>query len=174
VSLPADLHERAVGPDDGPALAALTRACDETYLEWAPAGWAPPEVPSDWAATFPNPERWAHVAVEPAGRVVGLVAFRPAHADKGPGPPTGPPLPGVAHVVVVQVHPSRWREGIAAALLAGAEAAMVARGYVRERLWTPEGAPAERFYTAQGWTRDGRRAWHPWVGLTVVGYSRVL
>jgi len=33
---------------------------------------------------------------------------------------------------------------------------MVARGYVREMLWTPEGAPAEHFYRVRGWARDGR------------------
>ena len=32
-----------------------------------------------------------------------------------------------------------------------AEAEMRARGYVREQLWTPKGAPAEQFYLAQGW-----------------------
>ena len=48
------------------------------------------------------------------------------------------------------MHPSRWREGIAGAMLDAAEAAMAERGYVREQLWTPEGAPAERFYAARG------------------------
>ena len=80
----------------------------------------------------------------------------------------------MAHLGILFVHPSRWREGIAATLLASAEAAMVERGCVREQLWTPEGAPAERFYAARGWKRDGRRAWHPWVGLEVVGYARDL
>jgi len=61
-----------------------------------------------------------------------------------------------------------------AAVPRSAEAAMLERGCAREQLWTPEGAPAERFYAARGWERDGRRAWHPWVGLTVVGYARDL
>ena len=39
---------------------------------------------------------------------------------------------------------------------------------------TPLGAPAERFYAALGWARDGRQEWHPWVGLEVVGYARDL
>ncbi len=49
---------------------------------------------------------------------------------------------------------------------------MRARGYVREQLWTPNGAPAEQFYLAQGWRLDGRREWHPWVGLEMVGYAQ--
>jgi GNAT superfamily N-acetyltransferase len=174
VTLPADLRERPLEPGDAEALIALARACDETYVEWAPAGWTVPEVPPDWAARFLAPDRWAHVAVDREDRIVASVAFRPAHEDRAPGPPSGPPLPGVAHVGIVFVHPSRWREGIAGAVLASAEAAMVAGGYVREQLWTPEGAPAERFYAARGWERDGRRAWHPWVGLYVVGYARDL
>jgi GNAT superfamily N-acetyltransferase len=174
VSLPADLRERPLELSDAPALAALARACEESYLDWAPAGWSVPQAPPGWAERFVGPGRWAHVAVDGGGRLVGSVAFRQAHADAAPGPPSGPLLAGVAHVGIVFVHPSRWREGIAGALLASAEAEMRLRGYVSEQLWTPEGAPAERFYAARGWERDGRRAWHSWVGLTVVGYARDL
>ena len=55
-----------------------------------------------------------------------------------------------------------------------AEAEMRARGYASERLWTPLGAPAEHFYRSQGWSLDGRREWHPWVGLEMVGYAKDL
>ena len=50
----------------------------------------------------------------------------------------------------------------------------LARGYEREQLWTPEGAPAEAFYRSRGWERDGRSEWHPWAGLQMVGYARAL
>jgi len=174
VRLPADLRSRALEASDEDALIALVRDCDETYLEWAPAGWTVPEVAPGWAERFVGPDRWAHVAVDDAGRLVASVAFRPAHLEPAPAPVVGPPLPGVAHLGILFVHPSRWREGVGAAMLELAETAMAERGYVREQLWTPEGAPAERFYAARGWERDGRRAWHPWVGLTVVGYARDL
>ena len=72
------------------------------------------------------------------------------------------------------MHPSRWRQGIAGRLMALAEEEMRARGYVREQLWTPKGAPAEQFYVALGWGRDGRREWHPWAGLEMVGYAKAL
>ena len=75
---------------------------------------------------------------------------------------------------MVLVHPSRWRRGIAGSMMDRAEAEMLARGYEREQLWTPEGAPAEAFYRSRGWTLDGRREWHPWAGLQMVGYARAL
>jgi len=159
------------GDTDG--LIALVRACDETYREWAPAGWEPPTINSGWAEGFLARDRWARVVDDGAG-IVAAVAFRQAHLQPVPGPAEGPPLEGVAHLSILFVHPSRWREGIAGALLDAAETEMVARGFEREMLWTPEGAPAERFYAARGWERDGRRAWHQWVGLMVVGYARDL
>ena len=164
---------RPMQPGDAPGLAALVRACDETYREWAPAGWEPPQIMPGWAESFLAPDRWTQVRVD-GDALVGVVSFRQAHEQSAPGPGHGPPLDGVAHLSILFVHPSRWRQGIASSMLDDAEAALDARGYRRAVLWTPEGAPAERLYAARGWERDGRRAWHPWVGLTVVGYTRDL
>jgi GNAT superfamily N-acetyltransferase len=163
VSLPADLHERPLDARDMPALTELARVCDETYLEWTPAGWTVPVAPPHWADRYLAPDAWARVATDAAGELLATVAFRRADVDAS-----------VAHLGLVFVHPSRWRQGVASAMLSLAEAEMVARGYVREQLWTPAGAPAEQFYRARGWERDGRREWHPWVGLEMVGYSREL
>jgi GNAT superfamily N-acetyltransferase len=167
------LVERELRPDDAEALAALVRACDETYREWLPPGWTPPEVGADWTARFAEPDRWSLV-MDAGGEIAGFMSFRPAYQEASPGRRAGALLPGVAHVGAVFVHPSRWRQGIAARMLARAEAAMRAAGYERAVLWTPEGAPAERLYAAQGWERDGRRAWHDWIGVTVVGYAKRL
>ncbi len=164
--------ERPFRPDDAEPLAALVRACDETYNDWLPPGWTPPEVGADWSARFGEPERWS-VVVEDAGELVGFASFRPAFEETAPGQ-FGAPLPGVAHVGAVFVAPTRWRRGIAARMLASADAEMRSRGYSRAVLWTPEGAPAERLYVALGWERDGRRAWHDWVGVVVVGYAKRL
>jgi GNAT superfamily N-acetyltransferase len=157
---------------DAEGLVALVRACDETHREWAPSGWEPPAVSVGWAESFLAPDRWARVVDN--GSIIGAVAFRQAHVQPAPGPAEGPPLDGVAHLSILFVHPSHWRQGLAGRMLDTAEAEMAARGFVREMLWTPEGAPAERFYAARGWERDGRRAWHQWVGLMVVGYARDL
>jgi len=151
---------RPLGPDDVAALNALARACEETYAEWAPAGWTVPDAPPGWMNRYLGDDAWGLLAFD--DRVlVASVAFRFE-------------APGLAHLGQLLVHPSRWRRGIGAAMLDRAEAEMVARGFAREQLWTPLGAPAERFYAARGWTRDGRREWHPWAGLEMVGYARSL
>ena len=164
--------ERPFRAEDAEPLAALVRACDATYRAWLPPGWTPPEVGADWAARFGDPDRWC-VVVEDAGEVVGFASFRPGVDEPSPGA-HGPLLPGVAHVGAVFVAPAHWRRGIATRMLALAEEEMRAQSYARAVLWTPDGAPAERLYTALGWTRDGRRAWHDWVGVMVVGYAKDL
>jgi GNAT superfamily N-acetyltransferase len=106
---------------------------------------------------------------------VALVSFRPARSVDPPGGAgEGEPLPAVAHLSALLVHPSRWREGIGAALLARAETAMAGSGYRDARLWTPDGAPAERFYRARGWSSDGRRGFNDWLGMAMVGYAKTL
>jgi GNAT superfamily N-acetyltransferase len=174
VTLPADLRARPFSAGDGPALTELVRACDRTYGDWAPAGWTVPEVGPDFAARFADPDRWSCCVVAGDGALVGFASFRPARASETPGRTDGPVLAGVAHVGAVFVHPSRWREGVAGALLRRAEREMRSRGYSAAQLWTPDGAPAERFYLAQGWRRDGRVAWHGWLGLSMVGYAKPL
>jgi GNAT superfamily N-acetyltransferase len=166
------LEIRPPTPVDGDALRALVAACDRTYLDWAPAGWTPPQLTIDWSARLSEPGRWSEVAF--AGELVAFAAFRPARSDETPGVANGPALPGVAHLAAMYVHPTRWRQGLGAAMLARAEAAMRSRGCGAARLWTPEGAPAERFYAAQGWRRDGRSAWDGWLGLAMVGYAKRL
>jgi GNAT superfamily N-acetyltransferase len=172
VSLPADVRTRPLAGEDAGALYELVAACDRTYLDWAPAGWTVPEISPDWATRFAEPQRWSLCAFDAAGRMVGFVSVKAAHAGATPGFDDGPLLPGVAQVAAVFVHPARWREGIAAALLDLAEAEMRLRGFGAAQLWTPENAPAERFYAARGWRRDGRFGWHPWIGLTVIGYAK--
>ena len=51
---------------------------------------------------------------------------------------------------------------------------MVARGYVREQLWTPEGAPAEHFYAARGLGARRAPRLAPVGRADVVGYARDL
>jgi GNAT superfamily N-acetyltransferase len=74
----------------------------------------------------------------------------------------------------IEVLPAFRGRGIARALLDAAEAAMRAEGYERAQLWTLEGSPAERLYTALGWRRDGRRDIYPPMGLPIVAYVRKL
>jgi GNAT superfamily N-acetyltransferase len=164
MSLPSDLLEREIERDDLPALIELARVCDETYLNWTPPGWIVPVLPPNFAENYLAPAAWMHGAFDPSRRLAATVAFRPSDEDPAE----------TAHVGLVFVHPSRWREGIAGTMLERAEAEMVVRGFVREQLWTPRGAPAERFYAVRGWRPNGRTDWNPWVALDMVGYSRDL
>jgi GNAT superfamily N-acetyltransferase len=111
------------------------------------------------------------VAVEPGGRVVGLVCFTQAVTS---APPWVEPIPGRAHISAMFTHPERWRQGIAAGMLAHTEAAMRDAGYVEAQLWTPEEAPARLFYEAQGWLHDGRRQWLEDLSLPIVAYVKGL
>jgi GNAT superfamily N-acetyltransferase len=146
---------RPLEAGDLPAITELARICDETYLEWAPPGWTVPVAPRGWADGYLEDDAWGRVAYE-GEQLIASIGFR------------GNTL-GLAFV-----HPSRWRQGIASRMLRLAEDEMRSRGIERAQLWPPLGAPAERFYAARGWVRDGRREWHPWVGLEMVGYSKDL
>jgi GNAT superfamily N-acetyltransferase len=148
------------------AIVALVAACDETWREWTPDGWEPPTPESmRWVRQLTATEYWTRVAVE-EGRIVGLVSWGPAREGAG-----WQVVPGVAHLGALFVHPDRWRTGVASQLLDAAEAAMREAGYVRARLNTPEGAPAERFYASRGWARAERTHWHAVVRLESVEYT---
>jgi GNAT superfamily N-acetyltransferase len=188
VTLPPDLAVREPAEDDVPGIAALVAACDETYREWAPPGWEPPPPGREldrWRGRIADGSWWTRVAAEPGGRIVGLVCFTQAVVQRmlptPPGRPAAPegvltvePIPGRAHVSAVFTHPDRWREGIAAGLLAIAEAAMRAEGYREVQLWTPREAPARRFYEASGWRHDGREQWLAELALPIVAYVKPL
>jgi GNAT superfamily N-acetyltransferase len=177
VTLPADLELRAPAPGDEAAIADLVAACDETYRDWAPPGWEPPEPGREldrWRGRIMDGSWWTRVAVEPTGRVVGLVCFTQALVERPDGTRTLEPLPGRAHVSAVFTHPERWRQGIASSMLEAAEAAMRADGYGEVQLWTPEEAPARRFYEAAGWRHDGRTQWLADLGLPIVAYVKSL
>jgi GNAT superfamily N-acetyltransferase len=154
------VNVRRLVPGDVAALTELSHVCDETYLEWAPRGWSVPIAPRGWADRYLRDDAYGLVGYD-GSELIATVAFRRE-------------APSLAHVGMVLVRPSHWRRGIAGSMMDRAEAEMLARGYEREQLWTPEGAPAEAFYRSRGWERDGRGEWHPWAGLQMVGYARAL
>jgi GNAT superfamily N-acetyltransferase len=194
VTLPADLVVRVPVPGDVESIAALIAACDDSYRAWAPPGWTPPPPGREldrWRGRITDGSWWTRVAVEEgSGRVVGLVCFTqavvqrtlPTPPAKLPIRPVRPPddvvglepIPHRAHVSAVFTHPDRWREGIAAGLLALAEDAMRAEGYREVQLWTPRDAPARRFYEASGWRHDGREQWLAELALPIVAYVKPL
>ena len=184
MTLPPDLTLRAPDGGDVEAIAALVAACDESYRDWAPAGWTPPGPGLEldrWRGRITDGSWWTRVAVEPGGRVVGLVCFTQAVAQR-PSPADPPaeaaatlePIPHRGHVSAVFTHPDRWREGIASGMLEHAETAMRAEGFREVQLWTPREAPARRFYEASGWRHDGREQWLADIGLPIVAYVKPL
>jgi GNAT superfamily N-acetyltransferase len=192
--LPEDVDVREPAAADVEGIAALVAACDATYRAWAPAGWTPPPPGREldrWRGRITDGSWWTRIAIEPDGRVVGLVCFTqavvqrtvPAPPGKLPVRPSRPPdqdvlgldpIPGRAHVAAMFTHPDRWREGIAAGLLARAEGAMREHGYREVQLWTPRDAPARRFYEASGWSHDGREQWLAELSLPIVAYVKPL
>jgi GNAT superfamily N-acetyltransferase len=194
MTLPDDVEVRVPAPADVDGIAALVAACDETYRAWAPAGWTPPPPGREldrWRGRITDGSWWTRIAVEPSGRIVGLVCFTQAVAQRTVPAPPGrlpvkpqrpldesvvglDPIPFRAHVSAVFTHPDRWREGIAAGLLGLAEEAMRAEGYREVQLWTPRDAPARRFYEASGWRHDGREMWLAELGLPIVAYVKPL
>jgi GNAT superfamily N-acetyltransferase len=159
---------RALRPGDADGMLAVLEACERTWVEFAPAGWTPPPAgAARWVLELQEGPDWTRVAEEAGADVVGFVSWGDARDAV-----TGPPIEGVANLNALFVRPDRWRRGIAARLLDAAVEAMRAAGYRCGRLYTPQGAPAERFYVARGWIADGRVAWHHVLGFAVVGYAR--
>ena len=163
---------RGLRSSDAPALVGLMSRCDATYRQWAPAGWEPPDGEPETARLcerLRDPEHWSVGAFDADELLVAAVMWEGLQNLERPEAPSA-----TAYVSAVFVEPVRWRQGIATVLLDQAEEAMRQRGHHLARLWTPEGAPARRFYEGHGWRHDGRRTWHGRLRLAHVGYQKQL
>jgi GNAT superfamily N-acetyltransferase len=157
---------------DRDELVDLVLRCDESYRDWAGPELRVPardEEIAHWHRRFADPVQRIRAA-EIDGAIVGTCAWTQARGSHG----VGPLLPGRAHVSAVFVDPRHWRQGIAATLVADALAAMTEAGFESVQLWTPEGAPARKFYDAGGWTLTDRRQQMPEMNLPLVMYERRL
>jgi GNAT superfamily N-acetyltransferase len=158
---------------DIPELARLVRACDERQREWTGPDVPIPGIEEEeleWELRFARAGAWVHAAECDDGTLAGVVALHRGTVSTE----DRTQVDGLGHVSAVFVHPDHWRRGIARALLDAAEEAMRAAGMDRAQLWTIEGSPAERLYTALGWRRDGRRDVYPPIGLVTVAYVKAL
>jgi GNAT superfamily N-acetyltransferase len=127
----------------------------ESYRAWAGPDWRPPtDLPGSddlLRRRLTWPGAWAAVA-EAQGEIRGAVAFKPMLAERW----SGEPLPGIAHVWMLFVHPDWWGRGIGRALHELCVGEMRARGYRHARLWTPTAArPARALYERVGWRATG-------------------
>ena len=169
--LPADLTLRSLTPDDAPGAAAVSAATDRTYLEWMPEGWQPAKEEDErayYATRIVEADCWSIGAFDPSGRLVAHAVMHQATDTEGL------PIEAMGHVGELFVHPDRWREGIAAALMAHAEQEMRRRGYAAGRLRTPVGAPAIGFYESQGWSENGELNYSEQYDLHTIGFTKSL
>jgi GNAT superfamily N-acetyltransferase len=166
-----NLRDAAIG--DRETLVDLVLRCDQTYRDWAGPELRLParaEELAHWHRRFADPVQRIRVA-EIDGAIVGVIAWTQARQAHG----IGPAIDGRAHVSAVFVDPAHWRKGVAKTLMCEAVAAMAAAGFASAQLWTPEGAPARRFYEAGGWTVvDGAGLHMPELNLPLVMYETAL
>jgi GNAT superfamily N-acetyltransferase len=139
-------------PSDASAVIGLLKAGFDTYREFAPAGWQPPDpgLEEELATErFLSDSRVWYVVAEDDRGHAGQCGFTPAHTERAM---KGDPVPGTAHFWQLFIRPDLWGSGLAGDLHDRAVGEMRARGYSRARLLTPSGqARARAFYERRGW-----------------------
>ena len=167
------MNVRSATAADRDTLVDLVLRCDETYRDWAGPELRLParaEELAHWHRRFADPLQRIRVA-EIDGAIAGVIAWTQARHGHG----LGPTIDRRAHVSAVFVDPAHWRKGVAATLMDEARSAMAEAGFASAQLWTPEGAPARRFYEAGGWTVvDGAGLHMPELNLALVMYETAL
>ena len=138
-----EIRTRLATVDDVDAMIAVFTAGLETYREFAPEGWQPPEADRNQTReVLADPRTWAMLALVD-GEPVGHVSFAPAHErSSGDSPvpwPEQPVIPGLVHLWQLFVLSPWWGSGIAARLHDAGIFEMRARGYERARLFAPSG-----------------------------------
>ena len=94
------------------------------------------------------------VLADDDGEMVAMTLVLQALEQDGASPE---PLPGLAHISMVAVHPDRWGHGLAALVLHVAQHEARKRGFARAQLWTHEtNRRAQRLYERHGWAASGR------------------
>jgi GNAT superfamily N-acetyltransferase len=161
---------REAAPEDAEAIAALVGHCFATYRSFAPAGWEPPDrepMLANLAKRLAGVGVRSRLAFGDAPRAAGFCAWTPARTEAEPRTP----IPGLAHLWMLFVHPDHWGTGLAAELLGWAEAGMSAAAYDAARLWTPTAHDRARaFYARCGWRPSGRAQFGRDLDLSVVEY----
>jgi GNAT superfamily N-acetyltransferase len=163
-------------PRDVDAVLADVQAGFDSYLEFAPGDWSPPDMSYererilDLLGSHDTCALLAMVGEDP----VGHVSFFPARervADEMVSDWRERALiPGLAHFWQLFVLPAWWGRGVAQLLHDAAITEMSARRYVRARLYTPtEHARARHFYERRGWVAVEDVAETP-LGLGVTEY----
>lgn len=94
------------------------------------------------------------VLVEDDGELVAMAFVLQALAQDGA---SRDPLPGLAHVSMIAVHPDRWGQRLGALVMDRTQLEARERGFSRAQLWThATNRRAQRLYERLGWTASGR------------------
>ncbi|GAA3220164.1 GNAT family N-acetyltransferase [Dactylosporangium siamense] len=158
------LTTRVGGLADAPATARLWTAANiarraHLGLPLGPVAGAPsPPVAEDRVRDrLATPGTVLILAQDDSATPVDPVAMAlvvQALDQDGAGPD---PLPGVAHVSMVAVHPDRWGQHLGGLVMQRAHTEAGHAGYTRAQLWTHESNHrAQRLYERLGWTPSGR------------------
>jgi GNAT superfamily N-acetyltransferase len=170
-----EIPTRCATSADVDVLLGHVQAGFDSYLEFAPLGWQPPDAFANRERAVEllcDPATWALLALD-GERPVGHISFFPGRERSGaPLWRSGTPIPGLAHLWQLFVLPAWWGRGIAPALHDAALAEMHVRGYASVRLFTPSlHARARRFYERRRWAPTGEE-WSEDLGLMLIEYRR--
>lgn len=167
------MNLRPAVPDDAMAVARVhVRAWQAAYRGLMPedylAGLRAEERAQRYDFANQDPARPRTLVAVEADTVLGFATTSPAR-DEDAG--------GQGELCALYVEPDCWGRGIGGALAVAARNDLYRLRFRTAVLWVAAGnARAERFYRADGWTRDGsQRARQIWnVSVNTVRYNRVL
>jgi GNAT superfamily N-acetyltransferase len=170
------LQLRRAGVGDLTAIHHHVQAGFDSYADFAPPGWAPPQVAAEAPTTqalLRDADTWALLALH-AGDPVGHAAFFPGRERAPSHRPSDwrarPLIPGLAHLWQLFVLAPWWGQGVAPTLHEAAITEMRRRAFTRARLYTPTAHKrARRFYERRGW-RPGADAFHHGLALELTEY----
>lgn len=124
---------------------------------------SPDRVASSWRnamAADPQPPGDRRLVAVWHGEVVGIALVSAERTD-----PDGE----VGELVLINVEPRAWGQGVGMELLSGCCEALAELGYAEAVLWVArENARARRFYEREGWRPDGAKRVEVIAGATVV------
>ena len=159
------MNIRPATREDLPALLEIDAEGFDSYREWAPADWEPPDFGDVADRSIDEDAAW--ILAEEDGVPVG-------HAMFIPGPKSSVPIddPKLAHVMQLFVRRSHWGTGVAKALDNALREEAIRRGYEHMRLFTPaQQMRARGFYEREGWREVDYVEDTP-LGFAVVEYRR--
>jgi GNAT superfamily N-acetyltransferase len=178
---PPTIVTRRGGAEDVDAMLEDVRVGFESYTEFAPAGWTPPNVRADRERTLDllaDSSSWLLLA-DVGGATAGHVALTrareaPAGHASGERWRERTPVPGMVHLWQLFVRPAWWGTGVADVLHREFIAEATNRGYEFGRLYTPAAHErARRFYERRGWSALGEQ-FNQGLELTIAEYRREL